>query len=156
MEHTAVAHSAVAHTAVAHSAAAHSTPQLIPNHGTVEEIFTGRKISLGEVRDDVPSYLKGPPRCVSTYGAEPVEPYEGLELQIIEVSSTIRNNKGGTPPNVKGSIHLYVSTTSDDPNAFMGQNIFWYIDITDPKNIWIRQFESGSILGRVSSLSFVD
>ena len=93
---------------------------------------------------------------VSTYGAEPVEPYEGLELQIIEVSSTIRNNKGGTPPNVKGSIHLYVSTTSDDPSAFMGQNIFWYIDITDPKNIWIRQFESGSILGRVSSLSFVD
>ena len=56
MEHTAAAHSAVAHTAVAHSAVAHSTSQLITNHGTVEEIFTGRKISLGEVRDDVPSH----------------------------------------------------------------------------------------------------
>lgn len=110
----------------------------------------GTIIELGDFEDV--KQTTAHPRSISTYGSDPIEPIPGCQYVVCGTGNCIPSSKGGTTTENKIDA-LYVS--SKESGDIFGEQIFWFIDITEPDNITIRQFENGFEMYKVTTITNV-
>jgi len=135
-----------------------------PQVGDIIRFSERSNESEEDIRIECANIKEMPPRCISTYNQNEVEPYAGYQGENGELYVVV--SKTNLLPNPKGyavtaalqgdvnlidteNVHLLVEPLV---GLEMNESVFWYINYSD---LTVRQFEGGAVNIKIDNLEII-